>query len=103
MTLIRRTPLKRGKLRPMSKRRKDRLAAWAKVTLARMVRVGNRCERCGASGVRLDGHHKKLRSQGGEDVEANCIVLCARCHDWAHRNPQAACEADLMEQHGGRE
>src|SRR5688500_8554721 len=87
-----------GYIQSCSAKQKKRLATWATATLARMVSVGNRCERCGATGVRLQGHHRRLRSQGGEDVQENCVVLCGDCHSWVHANPSAAVAAGLMEQ-----
>ena len=32
----------------------------------------------------LSGHHKILRSQGGEDTPENLIILCGFCHSAEH-------------------
>lgn len=37
------------------------------------------CVLCGA--VPTDLHHVKYRSQGGDDSENNCVMLCKDCHD----------------------
>lgn len=35
-------------------------------------------------------HHLCYRSQGGDDVEANLVALCSRCHSRIHaRDPDA--------------
>lgn len=40
------------------------------------------------------GHHRKLRSRGGQDTVPNAVALCANDHvlaSWAvHRNPAVA-------------
>ncbi len=82
-----RKPMKRSPIRRVSSKQRKRLATWAKVTLARMVRVGNRCERCGTTDSRLVGHHRLPRGQGGEDTDQNCIVMCDFCHQTTHANP----------------
>ncbi len=41
------------------------------------------CELCEQRlGVAL--HHKKFRSQSGDDSRENLIWLCKPCHDFAH-------------------
>ena len=52
------------------------------------------CVRCGA--VSDHAHHRKLRSQGGEDSPENLVRLCFLCHDWVHSNPAEAYEAGLL-------
>jgi 5-methylcytosine-specific restriction endonuclease McrA len=32
-------------------------------------------------------HHRKLRSQGGTNSEANLIDVCMPCHEWIHAHP----------------
>lgn len=51
---------------------------------------GGRCEICGASPAerQLEVHHKLGVFQGGDDSEANLMVLCFACHH--HVQPCAA-------------
>lgn len=46
------------------------------------------CRRCRGEAVHT--HHRKMRSQGGDNSEANLVRLCVECHDWVHRNPAEA-------------
>jgi len=47
-------------------------------------RDGWRCRSCGAMS-NLEVHHRKLRSQSGDDSEQNLITLCTACHSIVHR------------------
>jgi len=47
-------------------------------------RDGWRCQSCGSMS-NLEVHHRKFRSQSGEDSEENLITLCADCHARLHR------------------
>lgn len=54
------------------------------------------CEKCGR-GIEQDGfaaHHRKLRSQGGQDEITNLVALCHSCHNLGtasvHLNPEQA-------------
>ena len=40
---------------------------------------------CIGSGQHI--HHRKLRSQGGTNSEANLIDVCMPCHEWIHAHP----------------
>lgn len=40
--------------------------------------AGSSCRICGRTAS--DGHHVVLRSQGGDDIEANIVPLCHECH-----------------------
>lgn len=42
-----------------------------------------RCQSCGTMS-NLQVHHKRFRSQSGQDSEENLITLCARCHSYIH-------------------
>jgi 5-methylcytosine-specific restriction endonuclease McrA len=42
-----------------------------------------RCQNCGCR-ENLQVHHRKLRSQGGDDSEFNLITLCNSCHGREH-------------------
>jgi hypothetical protein len=64
-----------------------------------LARDGDSCARCGhgLSGVRGENwsiHHRKLRSQGGNNSPANLVALCGHgtvgCHGFAHRAPKRA-------------
>jgi 5-methylcytosine-specific restriction endonuclease McrA len=46
-------------------------------------RDGWQCQFCGSM-RNLQVHHKQLRSQRGDDDEANLITLCADCHETLH-------------------
>ena len=35
-------------------------------------------------------HHRKLRSQGGDNSPEKVVLLCFACYDWVHRNPDLA-------------
>ena len=47
-------------------------------------RDGYKCAVCGAEHVPLQVHHKKQRKDGGTDVPANLITVCADCHKAYH-------------------
>lgn len=51
-------------------------------------RASLRCQRCGVSDYtrRCDAHHRKLKSQGGQDTLENLAYLCRQCHDHVHLN-----------------
>jgi 5-methylcytosine-specific restriction endonuclease McrA len=46
-------------------------------------RDGWRCQCCGTMS-NLEVHHKKFRSQSGNDSEENLITLCICCHGEMH-------------------
>jgi len=49
---------------------------------AAVYRRDRRCVRCGGEGWHV--HHRKLRSQGGQDDLVNCVLMCRACHDTVH-------------------
>ena len=49
-----------------------------------LQRDGWRCQSCGSL-EKLQIHHKKFRSQSGNDSERNLITLCADCHRRVHQ------------------
>lgn len=52
-------------------------------------RSRGRCERCGKRSERLDPHHRKQRSVGGDNRLSNVVAVCRLCHDRIHfRNNQ---------------
>lgn len=58
---------------------------WALVVARKMADCKGRCEGIRPSGLRckathsLSGHHKILRSNGGDDTYENCALLCQKC------------------------
>ncbi len=58
-------------------------AAYQQLTRQVLQRDGWRCQWCGRRN-QLQVHHLIPRSQQGDDVEANLITLCSRCHYAAH-------------------
>lgn len=49
----------------------------------RLERVGEPCEICEArQGTEV--HHRVFRSQGGDDVEENFVLVCVDCHRGIH-------------------
>jgi len=50
-----------------------------------LSRDGWRCQACGSMS-HLEVHHRKFRSQSGDDSEQNLITLCAKCHGDIHRS-----------------
>lgn len=76
--------------------KRDRKAKKAEQWLAVCRQVDTRdhyrCRSCGTRGNpegvdaldRLHRHHLTFRSQGGQDVASNLVLLCARCHDAVH-------------------
>lgn len=68
----------------------------AEIAEAVLERAGNYCEACGKVGSDFALHHRKLRSQGGEDAIENLIAVHHKCHnmgtDSIHLNPKRAIE-----------
>jgi hypothetical protein len=48
--------------------------------------VSGLCEICGEQAA-LDRHHRKRRSQGGDDSPANIMEICRMCHNVIHADP----------------
>lgn len=53
------------------------------------------CEVCGEARA-VHSHHRKLRSQGGEDEPANLLRVCAEDHAWIHANPSESYARGLL-------
>ena len=60
-------------------------AEYARLHRQILDRDGWRCQGCGSS-VNLEVHHRRFRSQSGNDAEDNLITLCSRCHAEVHAN-----------------
>lgn len=65
---------------------------WHTLNGALEHRSGSHCERCGFPVLMeaAERHHRKLRSQGGEDKVWNLVLLCPGCHQWVHAHPRRA-------------
>ena len=65
----------------------------AKVRSALRQREDNWCARCGHS-LANNAHHRKNKSQGGQDVLSNLVLLCGSgttgCHGWVTGHPLEA-------------
>lgn len=57
---------------------------WTALTEAILARSDGACEACGlplpSEWARWDRHHRKLRSQGGEDALTNLVGVHSACH-----------------------
>ena len=51
-----------------------------------LQRDGWRCQSCGSL-KNLQVHHKRFRSQLGDDSEENLVTLCSACHTHLHGAP----------------
>lgn len=71
--------------RAAEKRKKDRAAEKAWLLLRRVVleRDHYRCRCCGTP-EKVDVHHIRFRSVGGEDSTRNTCALCRVCHAETH-------------------
>jgi hypothetical protein len=64
------------------------------------MRDDNRCVRCMEWIRNGSRHHRKLRSQGGENTAQNLILLCGSgttgCHGWVHSHISEAIDAGYI-------
>lgn len=51
-----------------------------------VAKQGPLCQWCGRISEALEVHHKLKRGLGGKDEPENAIVLCNKCHRWAHES-----------------
>lgn len=60
--------------------------------LAVRARSGGRCEArtLECTGRAQHQHHRRLRSQGGDNTTYNLLDVCRACHDWIHGHPAEA-------------
>jgi 5-methylcytosine-specific restriction endonuclease McrA len=70
-------------IRPEATRLRLDRAAYETLRQQVLRRDGWRCQSCGAI-ANLEVHHKKSRSQCGDDSELNLITLCSACHTRRH-------------------
>jgi len=85
-----------------NKRRSKRrdAARYAQARAEVYERSQGRCEAAveGVCAGRGDqAHHKRRRSQGGQDDPANLVWICSPCHTWVHGHPVAAVALGLLE------
>jgi 5-methylcytosine-specific restriction endonuclease McrA len=74
--------MKRGRLKPISDKRRKALAAYKVVRALVLERDRGRCLLCRKAAT--DTHHILYRSQGGPDEAWNLISLCRTCHEKVH-------------------
>jgi len=92
--LHRHTPLvSRSRL---TRRRRVRAFANYEEELAtkRAILLREPCVLCNGRSQHV--HHRKLRSQGGDNDFSNLLPMCWRCHDAVHANPAIARQAGLI-------
>lgn len=83
--MVRRKPLKRSTpLRARRRRGTVQVSGWCAAALP------------GCQGRAVHPHHRKRRSQGGDDSQRNVISVCASCHRWIHEHPAAAYSRGLL-------
>jgi len=82
------------------KRRPSRRAPMPEDVVAQVYARDGDC-RAWSMGFALDErcrgrphvHHRRLRSQGGENTVENCVLICEHHHDLAHNVRRAEAEA----------
>lgn len=62
---------------------------WRKLRGLALIRAGQSCEVCGATGVRLLLHHRHYDTRYREEL-GDVEVVCSRCHAKRHRRPAQA-------------
>lgn len=74
-------PLRKPVSRAAEKKQQDRDkdSHWRTVRNTVLVRDHYRCRSCGTP-EKVDVHHIRFRSTGGEDSANNCCALCRICH-----------------------
>ena len=91
-TPLKRTGIKRTKAKPVPKDiYQDVLSRDMGCRGAGVIRIA--CQ------GRIDPHHIKRRSQGGEDTIDNLISLCRAHHDWVHQHPDESYQLGFLK-HG---
>jgi hypothetical protein len=97
---LRRTPLQRGSVDHLARRRRAQaVMAWSMWRADVHARDDGRCVLClnFTSLADAEIHHRKLKSRGGIDEHPNLITLCPHCHHTrVHRFPQWANAVGLM-------
>jgi 5-methylcytosine-specific restriction endonuclease McrA len=73
-----------NRVRPKRARVRLKPELYEKLRNQVLRRDGWRCQSCGTMS-NLEVHHKRFRSQSGDDSEQNLITLCTACHDAVHQ------------------
>ncbi len=76
--------MRRTRLNPIGRRAKREAEAIAPVLDALRAAADGRCQRCRRWFPRLDHHHLRKRSLGGETTGENIVMLCRPCHTAIH-------------------
>ena len=69
----------------------DELALMRPVVVSRFA---GQCHICNDPGTAV--HHRKLRSQGGDNSLDNLLLLCDSCHAYVHNHPALAVSAGYI-------
>lgn len=98
-------PMKRSRLKPVSKRKRESDKVYAKNRQEAIDRVDGLCQgplwlRCTCRATTT--HHMLHRSQGGTHAVENLLPCCAACHDWLERNPKEAVRMGFTIQRKGK-
>lgn len=94
-------PVKRTRIRPVSKKRSALRGARAAVCAALFDRDDHRCQmptttNAGPCYGPLTPHHLVKAGQGGSYTLDNLVTLCAFHNDWVEDNPDLAVSAGLV-------
>lgn len=84
--------LKDNKLMPKKHRKTKEVASkteFRKMRLKALERDKHKCIQCG-SAYNINVHHKKHRSEGGDNSLRNLETLCYYCHMEKHKNENVA-------------
>lgn len=79
--------MKKTPIKKVSDKRKAEMQAEKELTALLYIKQRGKCADCSAKlGWRSAKHELKSRAQGGDPTEeANCVLLCGRCHSARHR------------------
>jgi hypothetical protein len=74
------------------------LVATTKQVPALIHRAGGWCEAATpvCPGLGVSAHHRKLRSQGGDNSLENLLWVAVKCHRWIHDHPKESYEKGWM-------
>jgi 5-methylcytosine-specific restriction protein A len=74
-------PLEKPRSRAAEKKQQDRDKErdWLRLRKDVLARDQYRCRCCGTAD-KVDVHHIRFRSAGGDDTMQNCAALCRICH-----------------------